>query len=115
MTQQQFTYTAGTARRSDPQTSHDAAANITTKLAGRRRECLELIRRNPGICGSEIEARNPQLRKRIRELERLGLIAECGERKSAASGYRGKCWIVAGMRPAEITASEPEPEPGPEQ
>lgn len=83
------------ARHDDPQTSRDAAAAVIAKLPERRRECLELIKNNPGICGSEIEREHPQLRKRIAELANKGLIEQCGERQSRVSGYRGVCWRVS--------------------
>jgi hypothetical protein len=79
------------ARKSDPVTSVAAAQAITA--SGTRedntRECLALVRREPGICGSEMPER---LRKRLKELEAAGLVRRGEMRESKVSGFSNVTW-----------------------
>jgi hypothetical protein len=92
--QRTIDFDAPIARKSDPATSKAAAASIAPTLPRRRAECLELIRSRPGITGAEVEAIAPQLRKRINELAKLGLIEPCGARRSTVSNHQGIAWRV---------------------
>jgi hypothetical protein len=78
------------ARASDPVTSKSAESEITNNgvRSQNTHEALVIVQAIPGICGSEMEERH---RKRLRELERDGLIKR-GEPRVAASGYLGVTW-----------------------
>lgn len=92
--QRQIDFDSPLARRSDPQTSKEAAERIAPKLSQRRAECYAYIVKHPGCVGSEIEAENPQWRKRIRDLEAMGLIVAGPPRESHTTGYSGVTWHV---------------------
>ena len=68
------------ARKSDPPTSHQAAASLVDegKLGNMQRMVLALIREHPGLTGSELDEISPgrkgQAHKRLKELERKNLI-----------------------------------------
>lgn len=99
------------ARRTDPETSHKAAAKVAPKLSERRREVLEVISCGQ-LYGDEcfwvvvpitsgeaarayvkrypnrpIQAAANTPSKRIPELLKMGLIRVAGERKCSDSGY----------------------------
>ena len=88
------------ARDSDPESSHDAAADLTAnqcvKLRGMQLLVQKLVQANPGLTGRELDAKHGdtqgQCHKRLKELERKGAI-RCGEmRKCSISGHKVITW-----------------------
>lgn len=82
------------ARRSDPQTSKDAAAMVRETLGKRCAECLRIVRENPGITGAEVGLISEQARKRLGEVEARGLIRRGEVRVSANSRCASVTWHV---------------------
>lgn len=92
------------ARRTDPQTSHDAAASIAAdQLRDSQRAVLDVLRHHgpiddhtlEGIYGM-LDQLPPQsvsgLRTRRRELVERGLVADTGERVKLPSGRTAIVW-----------------------
>lgn len=105
-------------RRSDPDTSHQAAArqNLGPR-AVRQRQILDLVRRYPRLTSGEYARRfvaeNPTMpiavaadtpNKRLSDLLRKGLINRVKKRKCSDSGY--ECWTyeVTSLGLAEFDA-----------
>lgn len=83
------------ARRSDTQTSKDAAAMVRETLGKRCAECLEIIRQHPnGITGAEVGLISEQARKRLGEVEARGLIRRGEVRVSANSRCASVTWYA---------------------
>ena len=72
------------ARASDPATSHEAAAKMATRLGEAQEWALGVLRANPGKTSNELDgiAGKPRgdVRKRLPELERMGLAYRDGVR-----------------------------------
>lgn len=107
------------ARRSDPQTSHDAAASVTG-LRARQQAVLEVLRRWDGGM-TDIQLINAYrssptapaqsesgIRTRRRELVDLGYVRSTGRTKLLPSGRRGTIW--AAVPPGQVPTSRPRPQ-----
>jgi hypothetical protein len=92
--QRTIDFDAPIARKSDPATSKAAAASIAPKLPTLRDQLYAYIKAYPGVTGAEIGAISESLRKRLKELERDGLIVPCGARRSTVSNHQGIAWRV---------------------
>jgi len=90
------------ARRTDPQTSHEAARSVE-RIRERQQAVLDLLRRRGPMCDEEIArtyagvaglpAQSPSgLRTRRAELVDMGLVEDSGERVTLASGRRSIRW-----------------------
>jgi len=86
------------ARTTDPNESHFAAAALLTSGQLERLEAmaLELIRQRPGLTASELEqaAGGIQLHKRLKALERKGLVHRGPSRRSEGSRMLAATWWV---------------------
>jgi hypothetical protein len=90
------------ARRSDPQTSHDAARRVDVK--GHRRIVLALLAVE-GPCTADhledVAARArlgitpASIRSRRVELQRLGLVIDTGTKAATRTGCQATVWAVA--------------------
>lgn len=93
------------ARRTDPQTSHDAAASISEEKIRRSQQDVLRALRRVGPCDdtalvSEItshtqryaEQRESGIRTRRKELEAANLVEYTGETTLLSSGRRAKVW-----------------------
>jgi hypothetical protein len=85
------------ARRTDKETSHDAAAETDVKLGKLQSACLDVMRvsRTPMTATevAETAAHNrggmqESYRKRLRELVRIGAAVECEPRECSITGKR---------------------------
>ena len=87
-----FTNPKTQSRRGDPDTSHDAVADLyTTGTLGRMElVALHLILASPGLTAAELEAEHGfirgQLQKRISSLIQQGRVFRGEERKCSFSG-----------------------------
>lgn len=87
------------ARGTDPQESHDAAAEIAPRLGELQADVRELVRIYPGRTVSELSMidhdRDPRrIGRRMVELERLGLIHRGEARICKVTGYRAATWTL---------------------
>lgn len=87
------------ARRRDPVTSHEAAESMKTGAAQQAERVLKALR-SLGEAGAEqigevcsLDAYT--IRKRLPELQRLGLAAPTGAVRSTASGRSERVWRAA--------------------
>lgn len=89
------------ARRSDPPTSHQAAAEITSDGTRSRLTelALELVRTRPGLCANELDelaqacnVRGGEIHKRLKELERTGQIKQGEPRISTVTKRHCLTW-----------------------
>ena len=87
------------ARPADPHTSHEAAVNM--KGSGRLRKLqavtLDLVQRLPGLTGNDLArfagtADSRKIPRRLRELERAGLIRAEGTLTDVLTGRRCIRW-----------------------
>ena len=88
------------ARRRDPVTSHDAAESMKTAAAQQAERVLKALRSLGGEAGAEQIAAACGLdayavRKRLPELQRLGLAAPTGVVRSTSSGRSERVWRAA--------------------
>lgn len=79
------------ARRSDPSTSHDAAAKVNVTMLGY--EILEMIRQHPeGLTATEISQytriERDTVSPRLPELVRAGFIRDSGKKRKPAGRNR---------------------------
>ena len=92
------------ARSTDPVTSHLAASNVskTGSAARWQRVALDLIRRRPGMTARELENaggyENGQIRKRLAEVMRGGLIRKGTARTCRVSGRQAATWWASNVR-----------------
>ncbi len=107
------------ARRTDPVTSHLAAAIHTIdKLSERRQQVYYLVLANPRSTSGELSRlmhkQYPDLsirtavetpHKRLPELEKLGLIERSETRKCKDSNYQAITWVA---KPIPVMSSKPE-------
>lgn len=91
------------ARRTDPATSHEAAAAITAsgKVESDRAAILEVVRATPGLTAGEIAKRcgwgedNVRVSRRTPELEESGLIHKGAKRCCGVKGTSMLTWYPA--------------------
>lgn len=85
------------ARKTDPPTSHAAAARVKEFQSEQHAAILQALEAGPAG-GSKIAARcgltDYQVRKRLSELERDGLIVLTGRTVASASGRGEREWRV---------------------
>lgn len=90
------------SRRDDPETSKQAAAKVAAKLNTEREYALACVTGNPGWTSSELEAHykpHPEgrIRKRLKELERMGLVLKGLDRICRSNGNKaGTYWPANG-------------------
>jgi hypothetical protein len=85
------------SRRSDPETSKQAAAKVSAKLTTEREYALACVIGNPGWTSAELEAHyrpHPEgrIRKRLAELERMGLVWRGVNRPCRQNGNSAAVW-----------------------
>lgn len=84
------------ARRSDPSTSHAAAARVQVFSGSHRAQVLEALKRYGPLTVDQIATRtklqSQQVNKRTAELQRLGQAAPTGEERLSASGRLERVW-----------------------
>lgn len=86
------------SRSSDPETSHCAADEITGDGSRSRmmRLALEVVRANPGCTANELDqlcnCKDGAIRKRLTDLEKLGLVKTGEVRKSKVTGKMNQTW-----------------------
>lgn len=88
------------ARRTDPATSHAAAARVGEFAATHHGKILEAMRRLGGFGGAEqIAAYSKidayQVRKRLPELERMGAVRALSQTRQTATGRAERVWVLA--------------------
>lgn len=85
------------ARRTDPHTSHEAAARVSQFAHGHYAAILNALRKRDGQTIWDLEANgvldHVEAARRISELERQGKVCWQGERKSP-SGRNCRVWWV---------------------
>jgi hypothetical protein len=87
------------ARRDDPETSHEAAAEMHGSEAQGRlvRIAVAQVCEYPGETAKELERRlgveDGQLRKRLNDAWRMGLISKGEPRRCTVSGRRAQTWV----------------------
>jgi predicted Rossmann fold nucleotide-binding protein DprA/Smf involved in DNA uptake len=85
------------ARRSDPATSHAAAARVAEFAAGQHAQIIEALRQGPATVYGIAERTGIEAHavgKRVPELAREGLIAETGKTEPSPSGRQCRLWKV---------------------
>lgn len=93
------------ARRDDPSTSHEAASNIEAcgDADKHRRILAETIHANPGKTSGELphycELMFEQVHKRLKEVEKVGLIERGKARICSVRGNRMLTWWPKGGVP----------------
>ena len=85
------------ARRTDPDTSHRAAADATLNAGTHRAKALGLLRAAPdGLTDFELAAmlglQQTSIGKRRGELRDAGLVEDSGKRRPAPSGSAAIVW-----------------------
>ena len=86
------------ARRTDPWTSHAAAAEVEGRsiAAGQRRLCLEEVRRHPGATAAEVAVATGLERhapsRRLPELRAEGLVSNGPARVCSVQGRASITW-----------------------
>ena len=100
------------ARRTDPVTSHKAAAEMAPKLRGLKKLFYETLKKwgniprtanevaarvyqyHSGETFENVGAKRESLRKRAGELVKAGLIRECGDRPCRVNGKQATTYEV---------------------
>lgn len=89
------------SRPTDPETSARAEREIT-ESDERARACavaLALVKKHPGLTANELEAQigvsDGRVRKRLRDLERAGLVRKGLVRISTVTGKANHTWWLA--------------------
>ena len=83
------------ARKSDPDTSHQAAVEIRRELRRLQLKTLNLIRHHPNHTARELTSIcDWDAWKRIRELEHAGSIKCTGRRPCSVTGKTARTWAV---------------------
>lgn len=87
------------ARRSDPETSHEAAQEVTDSGSADQQRSIvaALVRKYPSRTSDELAQLTPRLdrwqaARRLPEVERAGLIQRGEARHSEVSGRKGVTW-----------------------
>jgi hypothetical protein len=88
----------GLARRTDPETSHEAAAMAISFISRHQSLVLQALaemgQAGAEQIGEQIGMPAYAVRKRTSELERLGLIADTGITRKTSSGRSERVWGV---------------------
>lgn len=101
------------ARRSDPLTSHIAAANVEAKLTGRRLQFVEALRSiGRAATANEIAATvdhsgRESVRKRAAECVRLGFVSECGTKTCSVTGNVATVYCGMGQKEDTMKIRKP--------
>lgn len=86
------------ARKTDPQTSHDAAEELAPKLAGVQIAVLAAIQDWPNKTSRELAEKlgweTGAVNKRTSELEAAGCIKRHEERRCSISGKKAATWTA---------------------
>ena len=88
------------ARRTDPQTSHESARKARTFAASQAGRCLHAIKRRGahGATQSQISEsvglHSHQVNKRLNDLHKAGLAMPNGETRRNASGRSERVWVA---------------------
>lgn len=85
------------ARRSDPATSHAAAARVAEFSRAQHAQIIAALRQGPATVYGIAERTGIEphaVGKRVPELAREGLIAETGETAAGPSGRQCRLWRV---------------------
>jgi hypothetical protein len=85
------------SRRTDPQTSHDAAEAIVGKLKGLHQWVLSAVIEHPGKTCKELSKiykldDNRKVGRRLSELEKRGLIKTGEDRPCSITGFKVQTW-----------------------
>lgn len=86
------------ARATDPETSHQAAAEITDRLDGLRRWAADCVARSPGLTRGELArlycGGDPHtIARRLTECDRLGTVRRGPVRRCSVTGRRAATWL----------------------
>lgn len=89
------------ARRTDPATSHEAAARVAEFSSAHHQRVMDALRRAGGRAGAEQIAHIAGMdayaaRKRLPELQALGAVRATEETAMTRSGRRERVWVVVG-------------------
>lgn len=101
------------ARRTDPETSHEAAQNVEAngEASQHRRILAETIEEHPGLTSGELpqhcELLFEQVHKRLKEVERLGHIERGEPRICTVRGNRMLTWWPKGGAPVPASSNSP--------
>jgi hypothetical protein len=85
------------ARKTDPETSHEAGEYVRPKLPHQHALILSaMVRRQRPLTASEIEmdCDRAEPHKRLRDMERLGLVVRCDPRFCTVTGRRATTWRI---------------------
>lgn len=84
------------ARRTDPATSHAAAARVNEFAGSHRAQVLAALKLHGPMTADQIATRtrlqSQQVNKRLPECQRLGLAAPTGDERLSASGRPERVW-----------------------
>ena len=85
-------------RRTDPNTSHAAAASMLEGAASHRAKILAFLREHGGATGDGLDDalgwRHATANRRLPELRELGLVTMTDEMRVTRSGRRARVWRV---------------------
>lgn len=88
------------ARKTDPATSHDAARRAAEFAGSQRARILALLRSRgpmtPEQIGAELGLEPYAIRKRLPELQEMGLAEPTGEIRPTSSGRWQRVWRATG-------------------
>lgn len=89
------------ARATDPLTSHEAAARVAEFASAHHQRVMDALRRAGGRAGAEqigwLASMEPHaVRRRLPELQAMGVIRPTEERAMTRSGRRERIWVVVG-------------------
>jgi DNA-binding MarR family transcriptional regulator len=97
MNQLQINYDPPSARRTDPDTSHEAARRAGLGASEGRKDALHYLSRGP-CTDFELAARSgyqqTSIGKRRGELVQLGLVVKTNERRPSPSGSPAIVWAI---------------------
>ena len=101
------------ARFTDPDTSHEAAVGIQSKVGCLRGQAVDIVTRHPGKTARELDQLNNTeaegaIRKRLKECECEGLIYASGKRKCSVTNKSAQLWWP-GRRPSGVPYPYPIP------
>ena len=100
----QITLLPPAARNSDPETSHEAAEQVTE--SGTRwtqiNALVRLVRRHPGLTGNELARygilTERQLSRRLSDAHKANLIYPGKKRKCSETGFNARSWYPVAQR-----------------
>mgnify|MGYP003138669246 FL=1 len=86
------------SRRTDPDTSHEAASSMHVTAASHRGEILELLRERGGATGDAIDEalgwKHATANRRLPELREMGLVTMTEDTALTRSGRRARIWRI---------------------